>query len=236
MSIDTEQVPTEAPESDDNAAAIADAKAARSAQLVDRLINPLLLPVLCTGIVVLLAINVSRLLLASGHGGSLWAVIILTIAFLVGFAAVSAARNMRNVTSMVLLGVVVMALLVAGGLTFSEGQPAKEAAVKIGEVPADYTGPITPLVVDALPTLKFNKDLYNAPAGAIEIDYVNLGGQHTLVFSDARFSWFELAVNAQGETAKGKIRFEAGSYEFYCSVPGHKAAGMEAKLIVGPAS
>lgn len=240
MSMDTEQVTTDEDNAADDAAAreheVVEAKHARQAQLRDRLLLPFLLPVLCTGIVVLLAINVSRLLLASGHGGSLWAVIILTSSFLVGFAAISAARNMRNVTSMVLLGVVVMSLLVAGGLTFSEGQPPKEAAVKIGEVPADYAGPITPVPVEALPTLKFDKATYEAPAGAIDVNYLNGGGQHTFVFADARYSWFELAVNSQGEIAKGKIKLEPGSYEFYCSVPGHKAAGMDAKLIIAPGS
>lgn len=239
MNTDTEQITADdasTAETAEHDHAVAQAKAARREQLRDRLLLPFLLPVVCTGIVVLLAINVSRLLLASGHGNALWSVVILTTAFLVGFAAVSAARNMRNVTSMVLLGIVVVALLVAGGLTFSEGQPAEEAKVKIGEVPADYAGPITMVPVDALPTLKFDKSTYDAPAGAVEIDYINVGGQHTLVFADARYSWFELAVNSQGETAKGKIKLEPGSYEFYCSVPGHKAAGMDAKLIIAPGS
>jgi plastocyanin len=227
----TEEATAEATDAQSDAAA-AEAKHARHEQLKDRLLLPLLLPVLCIAFIVLLAINISRLFLAGGHGDSLWVVVGITILLLVGFAAVSAARNMRNVTSLILLGVVVGGLLVAGGITFSAGQPEKVAAVKFGAVPEGYTGPISPLRVEALPTLKFNAETYNAPAGALDIAYYDAGGQHTFVFSDARYSWFQLAVNAQGETATGKIRLEAGTYEFYCSVPGHKQAGMVANIIV----
>jgi hypothetical protein len=222
-----------APEVDAQAeAAAVEAKRARHEQLKDRLLLPLLLPVLCIAFVTLLAINISRLFLAGGHGDSLYVVIGITLLVLIGFASMSAARNMRNVTSSILLGVVVGGLLIAGGITFSAGQPEKVAAVKFGSVPEGYTGPISPLRVEALPTLKFDKAEYNEPAGALDIAYYDAGGQHTFVFSDARFSWFQLAVNAQGETATGKIKLEAGTYEFYCSVPGHKQAGMVANLIV----
>lgn len=231
----TDTAETETPDAPDAAATpdpvIAEAKAARHRQVMDRLLLPFLLPVLCVGFVVLLAVNISRLFLAGGHGSSLYVVVALTLALLVGFAAVSAARKMRGVTSAVLFGVVVLSLLFAGAFTFSAGQPSKEAALKIGEVPADYTGPVAPVAVEALPTLKFNKPSYDAPAGALDITYLNGGGQHTFVFSDARFSWFELAVNSTGEVAKGKIKLEPGSYEFYCSVPGHKQAGMVANLV-----
>jgi plastocyanin len=236
MTTETVEEPTTEPTQDASTASDAPSgeKPAWRNEVTNRLLLPFLLPVLSTALVVLLAVNVSRLFLAGDHTTSLIAVIVLTVALLVGFAAVSAARNMRNATSAVLLGAVVCFLLLAGGLTYSQGAPSEEGAAKPGQVPADFAGTITPLTVDALPTLKFDKSTYDVPAGALDIKYVNVGGQHTLVFSDARFSWFELAVNAPGDVDDGKIQLAAGTYEIYCSVPGHKAAGMVADLVVAP--
>ena len=36
-----------------------------------------------------------------------------------------------------------------------------------------------------------------------------------------------------GGTADLTVTLKGGSYEFYCSVPGHKEAGMEVKVSVG---
>lgn len=41
-------------------------------------------------------------------------------------------------------------------------------------------------------------------------------------------------VADRGETAEGGLRAdEAGEFTFYCSVPGHRSAGMEGTLVVG---
>lgn len=53
-------------------------------------------------------------------------------------------------------------------------------------------------------------------------------------FHDFKIDELDVHVSATaGETEKGGLRAdEAGTYEFYCSVPGHRSAGMEGELVV----
>ena len=70
------------------------------------------------------------------------------------------------------------------------------------------------------------------PLGAIEnIADIDGGGAHTLVFVDPKFAGFELKVGPPAKSS-GKIEFAPGTYTFYCSIPGHRAAGMQADVVV----
>jgi plastocyanin len=71
-----------------------------------------------------------------------------------------------------------------------------------------------------------------AGPGAIQITYKNVGVlQHTLVVEEE--PKFEKLVVDGGKTASGTLQVGPGTYTLYCDVPGHRAAGMEAKLVVG---
>ncbi len=77
----------------------------------------------------------------------------------------------------------------------------------------------------------FEPDALSAPAGEIEITLENVGGvEHDFVVEEAGD---ELVVHSDpGETNTGTIELEAGTYTFYCDVPGHREAGMEGTLEV----
>ena len=79
--------------------------------------------------------------------------------------------------------------------------------------------------------LAFSPTQVSATAGEIEVELENVGAaQHDFVIEEAGD---QLVVQAApGDTATGTIELEAGSYTFYCSVPGHRAAGMEGSLEV----
>lgn len=67
------------------------------------------------------------------------------------------------------------------------------------------------------------------PAGENEIVLVNEGqAPHDVTFEELGD---ETVVSATGgETATGTVTLEPGSYTYYCSVPGHREAGMEGAL------
>jgi uncharacterized cupredoxin-like copper-binding protein len=70
-----------------------------------------------------------------------------------------------------------------------------------------------------------------APANTdLEITVTNIGvAQHDFVIEDTEFRT-EL-LNA-GETQTITVNLPAGEYTYYCSVPGHRAAGMEGTLTI----
>ena len=80
-------------------------------------------------------------------------------------------------------------LLIAGaGLTtLGASEPHEEEAA--GFVPPKGP-PVATVTVDALVTLKFQDDNFDTVAGINQIDYVNQGGVHTLVFEEKEFNGF----------------------------------------------
>jgi plastocyanin len=91
---------------------------------------------------------------------------------------------------------------------------------------------INTLAVDAFPDLKFQATKFNVPGGVNLIKYVDKGGTHTLVFADNKVPGFELSVPTGLDAAKVDLKPNS-TYTIYCTLPGHRAAGMEADIIVG---
>jgi len=200
----------------------------RKENLRTRLLLPLLLPILSAAALAFYAINLSRALLA---GTSVSALIIASFFTLLVFGgAIWITANPRLGSSAIAIAVAVLALLVmAVGLT-SIGPSSPKAS----KGPSGYKQPtgeaVGTVAVTALATLKFNATNFEVPAGIIDVKYILGGGQHTFVFSDPKLQGFELAVGGNVTTDEGKVELAAGTYTFYCSIPGHRAAGMEATI------
>lgn len=85
------------------------------------------------------------------------------------------------------------------------------------------------LSVDAR-DLSFSPRTLEAPAGAVSITLHNAGRiAHNLTIDE-----LDLAIAASpGQTVSGEVvDVPPGTYTFYCSVSGHRQAGMEGTLTV----
>jgi plastocyanin len=73
------------------------------------------------------------------------------------------------------------------------------------------------------------------PPGEYDFTVRNVGKvPHDLVIEGGTLDEeAKTALLDPGESAELKVSLGKGSYELYCSVPGHREAGMEAKLAVG---
>ena len=70
-------------------------------------------------------------------------------------------------------------------------------------------------------------------AGKYTFDLKNDGQiPHDLTIDGPGVSDEKTPVIAAGKTAKLTVELKSGSYDFYCSVPGHKQAGMDVKVTV----
>jgi plastocyanin len=90
-------------------------------------------------------------------------------------------------------------------------------------------GPAT-VTIDAEDVF-FSPNSVKAPAGKLTIDYKELGSQqHTLVIQGVKN--FELAVGPSHKSDNGTVDLAPGSYTFYCTIPGHRAQGMQGTITV----
>src|SRR5882757_412957 len=112
-----------------------------------------------------------------------------------------------------------------GAAAEGEAEAEPEAAAK---------GPGGTLQLAADPTeLKFDKTSLASKPGKVKIDFTNPASiEHDVAIESSEGK--ELAVSAligEGETSVS-ADLAAGTYTFFCSVPGHREAGMEGTLVV----
>ncbi len=75
-----------------------------------------------------------------------------------------------------------------------------------------------------------------AQEGPVRISFRNVGSaEHNITIDEAYGDVKQVPPSgnlAGGQTAEGTLQLFAGSYTIYCSVPGHRSAGMEATIDV----
>jgi plastocyanin len=198
----------------------------------DRVLIPALLPLLAMIAVALYTLNVSRVFLAGDSTSALVIAAGITVSILAAGAIISASPRLRT-SSLVMFMALVIVIVVSAGL-LSLGPSLNEGGRANGGPLAQPTAAAASTVkVTAGPGLTFNgvafKGNYTAESGVVEIDYGGDPG-HTLQFRTQDYQGFPL--HSTGSPTRGKVALKSGTYQIYCTVPGHAAAGMEATITV----
>lgn len=90
----------------------------------------------------------------------------------------------------------------------------------------------TTLAVTGTNELGYEPEQLTGDPGPVTIELTaEDAAEHTFVIEDLGDR--QVVAADAGSTAVGTVDLEAGTYTFYCDVPGHRDAGMEGTLEVG---
>ena len=89
------------------------------------------------------------------------------------------------------------------------------------------------LAADPGGQLKYNTTSLSAKAGKVSIDFANESPEgHNVTIASASGSVVGQTPTFTGGSKTVSLNLKPGTYKFYCSVPGHRQAGMEGTLVV----
>jgi hypothetical protein len=191
----------------------------------DRLLLPLLVPVLCMIAVALYTLNVSRVFLAGDSTSALVIASLMTIGILVGGAIISASPRLRTSSLAMVMGLVLVIVVSAGLLSLGPSLGHGEGTG--GPLPQPSAQAAATVTVEALTDITFDAEEYPTQAGVVEVDLTGASG-HTLQFRELNYEGFPLSTD--GGPNKGKVTLKPGEYYIYCTITGHEAT-MHANII-----
>ncbi len=116
----------------------------------------------------------------------------------------------------------------------SASTPVTPATSSTPAAAATATGQ-TALSLSANPEgqLKYNTTSLSAKAGKVSIDFTNSAPlSHNVTVATSSGTVVGATPTFQGGSKTLSLTLKPGTYTFYCSVPGHRMAGMEGKLTV----
>jgi uncharacterized cupredoxin-like copper-binding protein len=89
------------------------------------------------------------------------------------------------------------------------------------------------ITADPSGQLKFTQSTLASHAGKVTIDVTNKAPlPHNVVLVDSSNRILDQTPTFQGESKSFTVMLTPGTYTYYCSVPGHRQAGMQGTLTV----
>ncbi|MGA9314804.1 MAG: plastocyanin/azurin family copper-binding protein [Solirubrobacteraceae bacterium] len=139
-------------------------------------------------------------------------------------------RAVMAISALLVLGTVSMAVATSGG---SSAKATITPITQTGREAASGSG-TSSLTDEADPEgqLRFTTKNLSARAGKITIDFKNMSPlMHNMTIAQGT-TVLAATPTFEGGAKTLTLNLKPGTYVFYCSVPGHRQAGMEGKLTV----
>jgi plastocyanin len=113
-------------------------------------------------------------------------------------------------------------------------KPNNAPPAQANNAPPGNGGAQAPLAIAADPTgqLRYDKKALKAAAGKVTVDFTNasqVGHDFTVAQGTTKVGGTKVITNSK---ASATLDLKPGQYVFYCSVPGHRQAGMQGTLTV----
>ena len=141
----------------------------------------------------------------------------------------------RALPLLLLLAASVLALAACGGGSSSSSTtPAATGGSTGGGSTGSGGGGGSTVKVAADPSgaLKFDQTELTATAGKVTIDFTNMSSLPHDVTIEGNGVSDEGTDTITNSSTSATVDLQPGTYTFFCSVDGHRAAGMEGKLVV----
>lgn len=134
-------------------------------------------------------------------------------------------------TRAVMLVSAVLVVIAAGSAVLTGGKPVKEAKAEAKPGGAGAAGPLA-VAADPSGQLKFDKTSLSAKAGSVKLDFDNPSPTAHNVALELNGKKIAGTATVTQSKASLTAMLKPGSYTFYCSVDGHRQAGMKGTLTV----
>ncbi|HZL48392.1 MAG TPA: plastocyanin/azurin family copper-binding protein [Solirubrobacteraceae bacterium] len=161
-------------------------------------------------------------------------------------AAGAAENRSTPIVSVLVLAAALLALAGCGSSSSSSSSasaPTSVAATPTQSSSATSSTPATApapaggqaLSLEANPEgqLKYNTTSLTAKAGRVTINFANMSPLgHNVTVASSSGAVVGATPTFQSSSKTLSLNLKPGTYKFYCSVPGHRAAGMEGTLTI----
>ena len=155
----------------------------------------------------------------------------------------AAKTRFMPIVSILAVAVGLLALAGCGGssstTSSSAATPSTPAATPTtssgttSSTPAPATANALSVESNAEGQLKYNKSSLTANAGKVSIAFTNTSPlEHNLTIATSSGTILGAPPTFKGGTKLLALELKAGTYKFFCTVPGHRMAGMEGTLTV----